>query len=100
MHEMRRSAESAKKLAEMMGDLRLLGCPILIGVSRKAFLGEILGGRPPTERVGASAATAASLAADGVVDVVRVHDVVQTRDALAVGDAIRLARDGGARFAT
>jgi dihydropteroate synthase len=79
-------------------DLRLLGTPVLIGVSRKAFLGSLLGGKPPGERVGASAAAAAVLAADGAVDVVRVHDVAQTREALAVADAIRLARDGGARF--
>lgn len=87
-------------LLRRAGDLRLLGTPVLIGVSRKAFLGTVLGGRPPAERVGASAAVAASLAAEGSVDVVRVHDVAQTRDALAVGDAIRLARDGGARFSS
>ncbi len=87
-------------LLRRAGDLRLLGAPVLIGVSRKAFLGALLGGKPPTERVGASAATAAALAAEGEVDVVRVHDVAQTRDALAVGDAIRLARDGGARFSS
>ena len=95
-----KSAEHNLFLLRRAGDLRLLGAPVLIGVSRKAFLGTILGGKPPAERVGASAAIAAALAAEGVVDVVRVHDVTQTRDALAVGDAIRLARDGGARFAT
>lgn len=87
-------------LLRRAADLRLLGTPVLIGVSRKAFLGAVLGGKPPAERVGASAAVAASLAAEGSVDVVRVHDVAQTRDALAVGDAIRLARDGGARFSS
>lgn len=81
-------------------DLRLLGTPVLIGVSRKAFLGGLLGGKPPAERVGASAAAAAVLAADGAVDVVRVHDVAQTREALLVADAIRAARDGGARFSS
>jgi dihydropteroate synthase len=95
-----KSAEHNLFLLRRAGDLRLLGAPVLIGVSRKAFLGALLGGKPPTERVGASAATAAALAAEGAVDVVRVHDVAQTRDALAVGDAIRLARDGGARFTT
>lgn len=85
-------------LLQRAADLRLLGVPVLIGVSRKGFLGSLLGGKPPQERVGASAATTAALAAEGAVDVVRVHDVAQTRDALAVGDGIRLARDGGARF--
>jgi dihydropteroate synthase len=50
--------------------------------------------------VGASAAAAAVLAAGGAVDVVRVHDVAQTREALAVADAIREARDGGALFSS
>jgi dihydropteroate synthase len=95
-----KTAEHNLFLLRRAGDLRLLGAPVLIGVSRKAFLGGLLGGKPPAERVGASAAAVAALAAEGVVDVVRVHDVAQTRDALAVGDAIRLARDGGARFST
>lgn len=79
-------------------DLRLLGAPVLWGVSRKAFLGGLTGGKPAPERVVASAAAAAVLAATGAVDVVRVHDVEATRDALAVADAVRAARDGGARF--
>lgn len=87
-------------LLRRAADLRLLGTPVLIGVSRKAFLGGLLGGKAPAERVGASVAAAAVLAADGAVDVVRVHDVAQTRDALAVADAIRLARDGGAKYGT
>ena len=87
-------------LLRRAADLRLLGTPVLVGVSRKAFLGGLLGGKPPAERVGASAAAAAVLAADRAVDVVRVHDVAQTREALAVADAIRDARDGGARFSS
>lgn len=85
-------------LLRRAADFRLLGVPVLIGVSRKAFLGSLVGGKPPAERDGASAAVAAALAAEGAVDVVRAHDVIATREALAVGDAIRLARDGGARF--
>ncbi len=85
-------------LLHRAGDLRLLGARVLWGVSRKRFLGELLGGRPPEARTVASAAAAALLAAQGAVDLVRVHDVAETREALAVADAIRLARDGGARF--
>ncbi len=87
-------------LLERLGDLRLLGAPVLVGVSRKAFLGALTGGKPAAQRVVASAAAAAVLASTGAVDVLRVHDVAETRDALAVADAIRLARDGGARFRT
>jgi dihydropteroate synthase len=87
-------------LLKRAADLRLLGTPVLMGVSRKAFLGGLLGGKPPAERVGASAAAAAVLAADRAVDIVRVHDVAQTREALLVADAIGEARDGGAKFST
>ncbi|PZR09811.1 MAG: dihydropteroate synthase [Archangium gephyra] len=79
-------------------EFRLLGVPVLFGVSRKGFIGKLLGGKPANERAVASATIAGILAADGAVDVVRVHDVGETRDALAVADAIRLARDGGSRF--
>jgi len=85
-------------LLQRAADLRLLGAPVLIGVSRKGFLGALTGGKAASERVVASASVAAILASEGAVDWVRVHDVSETKDALAVGDAIRLARDGGKRF--
>lgn len=85
-------------LLQRAGDLRLLGAPVLIGVSRKRFLGELTGVHAPADRIVASAATAAMLAAAGAVDLLRVHDVRATKDALAVADALRHARDGGARF--
>lgn len=85
-------------LLKRAADLRLLRAPVLVGVSRKAFLGALVGGKPAPERVVASATVAGLLAAGGAADVVRVHDVSETREALAVGDAVRLARDGGAKF--
>jgi dihydropteroate synthase len=64
-----------------------LGCPLLVGASRKSFLGALLaqdgGPRPIDEREHAHAALVALLAARGV-DCLRVHDVRATRDALAV----------------
>lgn len=85
-------------LLQRAGDLRLLGCPVLVGVSRKKFLGTLTGETEPGHRLMASAATVGILAAQGAVDVVRVHDVAETKEALAVADAVRLARDGGSRF--
>lgn len=68
-----------------------LGCPLLVGASRKSFLGTLLveGGapRPIEEREHAHAALVALLAARGV-DCLRVHDVRATRDALAVAAAL------------
>lgn len=86
-------------LLRRLRDLRVLGQPILVGTSRKAMLGALIGGRPPAERVAASAASAAVMAVLEGADVVRVHDVAETRDALAVADAVRKAHDGGAAWA-
>ena len=70
-----------------LGALTTLGVPILVGLSRKAMLGRITG-RPASERVHASVA-AALLAVDRGAHVVRVHDVLPTREALAVWCALR-----------
>jgi len=63
-----------------------LGVPVLAGWSRKSSLGAITG-RPAGERLAASIA-AALIAAQNGAAVLRVHDVAQTRDALAVLAAV------------
>jgi dihydropteroate synthase len=63
-----------------------LGHPILIGASRKSFIGK-LDGSQATERLGGSIA-AALIAAQSGVDIVRVHDVEETRQAMIVAEAI------------
>ena len=60
-----------------------LGHPVLIGASRKSYLGTLLGGRPIDEREAATVATSMLAAAAGAWGV-RVHDVRNTVDALAV----------------
>ena len=64
-----------------------LGLPILVGLSRKSMFGAILG-KPVEQRLYASVA-AASLAVWFGAQVVRVHDVAATRDAIAVCDAVK-----------
>jgi dihydropteroate synthase len=64
--------------------------PLLLGPSRKAFLGELLGGVPPEERaVGTAAACVAGVL--GGARIVRVHDVHAVRQAVDVAEAIRRA---------
>ena len=63
-----------------------LGFPTLLGTSRKSTLG-LLTGRPTAQREFATAATTALAIAAGI-DVVRVHDVRETRDVVSVSDAI------------
>lgn len=66
--------------------LTALGFPTLLGTSRKSTLGKLTG-KPPAQRIAATTATTALAVAAGV-DVVRVHDVDEGRDAVRVSDAI------------
>ena len=63
-----------------------LGFPTLIGTSRKSTIGKLTGKKPPLRTHGTSATTALAIAAG--IDIVRVHDVDQARDAISVSDAI------------
>lgn len=64
-----------------------LGHRVLVGVSRKGFLGEVLGGRPPLERDAATAAVSAHCAALGIW-AVRTHEVPMQCDAVRVGQRL------------
>ncbi|MBL8921846.1 MAG: dihydropteroate synthase [Myxococcaceae bacterium] len=79
------------ELLRHLDALRALGAPILLGASRKSFLGAITGAREPSQRLVASTATIAIAAALRQADVVRVHDVKATREALAIACAVRSA---------
>lgn len=82
-----------RMLAEL-GRLHALGRPILLGVSRKAFIGALLGGLDPARRgVGTAAACVAALLQG--VRIFRVHDVGLVREALTVAEAIRAAAPRG-----
>jgi dihydropteroate synthase len=74
-------------LLRNMAALTALGQPVLVGVSRKAFLGKILD-LPPQARVEGSLAAAVAAALGGA-HLIRAHDVKETYRALKVADAIR-----------
>ena len=69
---------------------RKLGRPILIGPSRKRFIGDITGHDDPRNRVWGTAGAVAACVLNGA-DVVRVHDVAEMRDAVLVAEAVRKA---------
>jgi dihydropteroate synthase len=69
-------------LATQQRRLLELGCPLLLGWSRKSTLG-VLTGRPVGERLAASVAAALAAVQQGAA-IVRVHDVAETVDALTV----------------
>jgi len=74
-------------LLNRLEELVALGRPLLIGASRKAFLGQILGGAPPKERDVATAAASVLAAYKGGC-ILRVHEVRPTREALLVTRAV------------
>jgi len=76
-----------RSLLSRLDQLTGLGQPLLVGLSRKASLGEMTG-RPVDQRLVASV-VAALLAIQAGARIVRVHDVAATRDAIAVWDAVR-----------
>jgi len=69
-----------------------LGSPILVGPSRKSFIGAILN-LPPEERLYGTAAAVTAAVLQGV-DIVRVHDVKEMKQAVAVAEALRHCRVG------
>jgi dihydropteroate synthase len=87
-----KTAEQSAALVAAAGWLRAAtGCDVLVGASRKSFLG-VLAGAKGVDRLVPSLA-AALVAAERGASVLRVHDVRETTEALAVARAIRIAFD-------
>ena len=74
------------ELLRRLGELRGLGRPLVVGTSRKSFIGKV-DGSPADRRLGGTIASSVLAAAEGA-DVLRVHDVAEMRQALAVATAI------------
>ena len=64
--------------------LKALGFPLLVGPSRKSFIGNILG-KPPQERLFGTAAVVAHLVFQGI-DIIRLHDVLEMQDVISVAE--------------
>ena len=69
-----------------------LGCPVLLGVSRKRMIGTVSGEAIAENRMPGSVAVALAAVAQGV-QVLRVHDVAATRQALALWQAVTIGRE-------
>lgn len=74
------------ELLRRLGELRELGRPLVIGTSRKSFIGKV-DGSGAGERLGGTIASSVLAAAEGA-EVLRVHDVAEVRQALVVATAI------------
>ncbi len=82
-----KSPEHNWELLKNLDRLSLLGYPILIGASRKRFLGELTGGSNPDEREAATLAITAAMAKQGMW-AVRTHSVKPHRDVIATISAL------------
>ena len=80
------TAEENLELMARFGELNGLGFPLLVGTSRKRFIGQVTG-RETGERAMGTAATSVILRLAGAA-VFRVHDVAPNRDAVRMADAI------------
>jgi dihydropteroate synthase len=85
-----KTPEQTLELLARVGELRRLGRPLLVGPSRKAFVGKVTGA-PVEERLPGTLAAVAACVLAGV-ELVRVHDVAPARQAALVAAAIRDAR--------
>jgi dihydropteroate synthase len=81
-----KTLEHNLELLRRLGELRELGRPLVVGTSRKSFLGKI-DGSAVEDRLGGSIASALLAGAEGA-DVLRVHDVAQTAQAMRMAAAI------------
>jgi len=82
-----KTAEQNLDLIRRLPELRSLGYPVLVGPSRKSFIGKILNEPDPQQRVWGTGAACAACVAGGA-DWVRVHDVRPMRDVVRVSDAL------------
>jgi dihydropteroate synthase len=75
-------------LVRELAQLRAIGRPVMVGISRKSFVGKITGKKDPAERLWGSLAAAAVAVYNGAA-MVRTHDVAATRDVVRVAERLR-----------
>ncbi|MBE9210675.1 dihydropteroate synthase [Nostoc sp. LEGE 06077] len=88
-------AKNYEQNLEILRNLRSLtplNCPILVGVSRKSFIGRILNQPNPKARVWGTAAACCAAIANGA-DILRIHDVKEMREVSLVADTLFRSRD-------
>ena len=72
------------------GELEKIACPLCVGVSRKSFIGAIIG-RPGTEKRLAGSLAATAVAVWNGAALIRTHDVPETIDAVRIAERLRRA---------
>ena len=75
------------ELIRQLDRFQVLDLPLLVGVSRKSFIGKILNQPDPTQRLWGTAAACCAAIANGA-DILRVHDVAEMVDVIRVADVM------------
>jgi dihydropteroate synthase len=83
-----KTAAHNREILGRLEEFQRLGRPVCLGVSRKGFLGRLLGDRPVQRRLAGSLAALAYALSRRAVQVVRVHDVEESRDVVTVFAAL------------
>jgi dihydropteroate synthase len=87
------SPEDSMRMIDCLGMLRSLGRPVLIGPSRKSFIGKVLDLPVDRRLMGTAAAVAYGIARGA--DFIRVHDVAEMKEVARLADALRSAGCAG-----
>lgn len=82
-----KALEHNLEILRRLGEFKELGHPLLVGTSRKSFIGKLTGNAPPEERLEGTIASMVVSVMNGA-SIVRVHDVKACKKALLVADAI------------
>ena len=81
-----KTLEHNLEILNRLSEFKELGMPVLVGPSRKSFIGKITGAEPYNRVFGTAGAVA--IAIENGADIVRVHDVKEIKQAVMVADAI------------
>ena len=81
--------ENNLEIIQRIGEFKSFGVPVLVGASRKSFIGAILDKENPKDRIIGSLGVAAISAYNGA-KILRVHDVKETFEILKITDAIKI----------
>ena len=82
-----KTSEQSLQLLKDLAKFKILNCPMLVGTSRKSFIGKIIDQSDPIKRIWGTAATCCGAIANGA-NILRVHDVAEMYDVVRVADAI------------
>ena len=86
-----KTVENNLEILRRLSEFHRLGRPILLGTSRKSFIGRVLGQESPRDRIWGTAATVALAVASGT-HILRVHDVAQMRQVADMACAVRFGK--------